>query len=83
LPCHDDWNLKVTGYGIVTYKMIPVVASVRLRPVMLPVMLDGLPVMLPDLPVMFPAKAVEETARVKRVVQTIDLKRFIVILLVI
>ena len=62
--------------------MIPVIASVRLLPVMLPAMLEGLPVMLPDLPVMFPAKAVEEMAKVKRVVQRIDLKRFIVILLV-
>ena len=57
--------------------MIPAIASVRLVPVMLPEMLDGLPVMLPDLPVMFPAKAEEEMAKVKRDVQRIDLKRFI------
>lgn len=57
--------------------MIPATASVRLVPVMLPEMLEGLPVMLPDLPVMFPAKAEEEMAKVKREVQRIDLKRFI------
>jgi hypothetical protein len=54
--------------------------------VMLPgalVMLPGALVMLPERLVMFPANAEEEIAKVKSDAQRIDLKRFILILLVI
>jgi hypothetical protein len=47
------------------------------------VMLPGALVMLPDRLVMFPANAEDETANAKRDAQRIDLKRFILILLVI